>query len=112
MFDQVGVDVPPNVAKPGFLNRHEPIHISVIIHGTVRWSYSGVEVADKEERIAHASGGKLDESAEKRSHSGPRTDRCMDNAEAESVRRNRDLQPEAGIVEYGNAGWPGVDSCL
>jgi len=36
----------------------------------------------------------------------------MDNAEAESVRRNRYFEPQAGIVQCGNPGRPGGDRHL
>ena len=112
VLNEMAVDVPPHVSESGFLNRHETIHISVIVDRPVCWSDAGVEVADEQKRIAGPGRSNLNESIQKRFHSGARTDSGMDNAEAESVRRNSDFEPQAGIVQGWKPRVPGGDRRL
>ena len=112
VLNEIAVHVPPLISESGTLNRHETIHISVIVDRPVCWSDAGVEVADEQKGIAAPGQSNLNESAKKRFHPGSRADRHMDDADVEFVRRDRDFEPQAGIVQGWNPRRPGADRCL
>jgi hypothetical protein len=112
MVDCVAVDVPPSITEGGFLKRYEAVHVAEIVQRPIPWPNSSIEIAQDEEWIVGIQRGDLNESIQKHFHLASGFRGHVNNPEAESVRRNRDLKPEAGIVQRGNPRTPGVDRCF
>lgn len=107
MLDFVAVKMPPSISESS-LQKRRKTYDSRIIEYSVCWCDSSIEIAHKEERFIGSESADLNNGIEKVSHVG-RLRWNMYDAEGESVRRNRDLKPQAGIIQRGYLGEPSGD---